>query len=476
MTRQATIAAGLAAASIISAQAVQAGQSPGAQPTYGGAPYELSVTATENPATPSLGDRRIRFGILSSIGAGYEIGEADDFDQDVEQIADDFSNLESRIENLASQATLEDVEAVIDAVVTYEASSNQLVSNLADDAYIKVNASATGPGAPLSIRSEQLDGVITLDYGAYLEGRVAVASSGDAFTTGLADFDADRLSEGADFEVVQSDDGYPVLRVDPHSDGDMEEFEFRPNNDAGLAIQGGIVGRLSGGYARELWRDAAGTLHVGTTLSAYRVTLARSGVLLDDSDDTEETADDAFDENQQTSIGFGVHAGAMWVSEIYSLGATLRNLNAPSFDYPDPCDNPGSESCAFFQANPQAKRNGSSWTMERQLTLEGSAYTPDRRWVAHARLDANSAADTTGDDYQWATIQGSYMPNRFWVPSPRLGYKRNLAGEQLSYLSAGATFFRALHLDAAYALERSSLAGDSMPRSVQAHLGLDLQF
>ncbi|WP_290652949.1 conjugal transfer protein TraF [Aquisalimonas sp.] len=476
MTKQATIAAGLAAVSLIGAQAVQAGQSAGAQLTYGAAPHELTVTATANPATPSLGDRRIRVGIFSSIGGGLEIGAADDFDRDVEQIADDFSTLESRIQNLDEQATLEEYAAVIDAVVAYEASSNHLVNNLADDAYIKVNASATGPGAPLSIRSEQLDGVITLDYGVYLEGRVGVSSSGDAFNTGLADFDTDRLGEGADFEVIPSDDGYAVLRIDPGGDGSFEEFEFRPSNDAGLAVQGGVVRRLSGGYARQLWSDAAGTLHVGTTLSAYRVTLARSGALLDDSDDTGETAEDAFDENQETSGGFGVHAGAMWVSEIYSLGATLRNINAPSFDYPDPCDNPGSKSCAFFQANPQAKRNGSSWTMERQLTLEGSAYTPDRRWVAHAGLDANSAADTTGDDYQWATIQGSYMPDRFWAPSPRLGYKRNLAGEQLSYLSAGATFFRALHLDAAYALERSSFAGDSIPRAVQASLGLDLQF
>ncbi|MFV8834322.1 conjugal transfer protein TraF [Aquisalimonas sp. APHAB1-3] len=489
MIRRATIAGGLAAATAFTGvHAHPMGQPTGAQLTYGGsAPHEVAIAVTGNPAAPSLGERRVRAG-LANIGLGIEIGEADDFDQDLERIGDDFEKLDKRLvefdntlESISSQEDIEkakaDLESLIGDITVFEDDANTFVSEVSDAAYVKFNGSLGGPAAPLSIRSERLGGVITVDYGAYIEGRAAVESSGDAFSTGFdqlldsndeldSDIDITELSIGED------DAGYPIIM-----DGDKTLATLEPNEDAGLAVQGGIVGRLSGGYSREVMSNALGTLHAGATLNMYQVTLARSGVLLDEGDDTEDRAEDEFGDNQETSNGLGLDAGLYWMAGSYSAGATLKNINEPSFDYPDVCGNdPDAQSCAFFKANPQAKRNGSSWTMERQITLEGQVFTQNRRWVAGARLDANSVADTTGDEHQWAAIHGSYVPQTFWIPSPRLGYKQNLAGEELSYVMAGVTYFRALHIDAAYALETASFDGNEMPRSVQVNVALDLQF
>ena len=461
-------------ASVGAASAATAGQPPPLELAHGGAaPAHLAIFGSANPAAPSLNPNRLRVGVLSNLSGGYEIGDADDFDREVNRVTDDFNDLEFRINRLRFSETMPEpaeIRSLVEDVIDFENDANALVSDLTDAAYGKFTGSVTGPGAPLSLRSNVLEGVVTLDYAAYVEARVALESSGDAFNTGLRDLDPSQIDEPTQVEVVGQPNGIPVLIIDG------EEYGFRASEDAGLAVQGGIVRRLSGGYSQAVGRSDEGALHAGVTAHIYRVTLARSGILLDDSADTLNVAEDEFDDNQTTTGGVGLDAGLVWVTDSYSIGGTLKNINAPSFDYPDPCASGNTESCAFFKANPQARRNGNSWSMERQVTLEGSAFTADRRWIASARLDLNSVADATGDDTQWAAISGAYVPVHFWIPSPRVGYRRNLTGEGLSFINAGLTFFRALRLDGSMALESSSLNGTNLPRSAQANLGLDLQF
>lgn len=464
--RSALVGGLIAATALTPVHAGPAAQPSSAQLTFGGAaPHEFVIASNGNPANPSLGARGFRFGIMSRIGAGYEIGDADDFDRDIERIGDDFDGLEDQVRRVDTMSNSE-VEQLVDDIVAFEGDANTLVNDLTDQAYAKVHADISGPFAPLSVRSETLGGVLTVDYGAYVEARAAVESSGDAFSTGLENVSnvtsADYLGE--------NEDGYPEVEINGTT------YTFEPSEDAGLAVQGGVVGNLSGGYARELWRGDSGRLHAGATVNIYRVTLARSGVLLDDGDDASDTAEDEFEDNQERSNGIGIDVGAVWIADHYTLGVAARNLNEPSFDYPDPCANGDTRSCRFFQANPQAKRNGSSWTMERQATVEAALHTADRRWIATARVDTNSIVDTTGDDYQWAAVGASYMPEGFWIPSPRVGYRKNLAGEELSYVSAGATLFRFLQLDVSRSLETTSVDGNDGPRAWQASVGVDLQF
>ncbi len=412
-----------------------------------------------NVAHPSLSDRGFRFGTLFDIGAGVEIGEAKDFDQRIDDILDAFDRLEEQAEDFSGPRPSDpEIQAFLDDLNLFENQANDLVRDLTDDAYVKLTGSASAPLVPIAFRSNLLRGVVGLYADGIIEARAAVESVNDAFDIGLQGVAANEVDR---FEII---DDTPVVVL---TDGTERPIE--PTDDAGVAVQGGYVGRIGAGYSRQVWSRGEGRLHAGTSFNIFRTTLVRGGVLLND-DEFEDTARDEFEENQETSSGLGLDIGATWVERWYSLGATLRNINEPSFDYPDTSDS------AFFTANPQARRNGSRWTIERQLTLEGAVYTPSRRWMATAALDLNSAKDTTGDNYKWAAILGSYEPRRGWVPSPRVGMKTNLAGEKLTYVAGGLTFFRALHLDVASTLDTTSIDGTSVPRGLQANIALGRRF
>ncbi len=414
-----------------------------------------------NPAHPSLSDRRFRFGTVFDFGVGLEVGDADDFDREVDDILDTFERLEEQAEafSVGAPPSEAEIEAFLNDLNLFEEQANELVRDLTDSAYAKLTGSASFPLAPIAVRSDFLRGTLTLNADGILEARVAVESTDDAFDFGLRGVPAD------DVDRFETDpDGVPVVILD---DGTRRRIE--PTDDAGVAVQGGMVGRLGAGYSSEVWRSPAGSVHAGGVVNVYRTTLVRGGVLFSD-DDLEDTARDEFEDNQKTSSGIGLDLAAAWVANWYSVGGVLRNINEPSFEYPDTSDS------AFFQANPQARRNGSRWRMDRQLTLEGAVFTPAKRWIAAGALDLNRMTDTTGDDYKWASVIGAYEPARAWVPSPRVGLRKNLVGEKLTYIGGGLSFFRALHLDIASSLERTSLDGEKIPRGFQANVALGRRF
>jgi hypothetical protein len=65
----------------------------------------------------------------------------------------------------------------------------------------------------------------------------------------------------------------------------------------------------------------------------------------------------------------------LWVANNYQLGIQLTNLNQPKFSFPavnlDPYVN--EEIINYLQTD-------QSYTMDRQVKLEGSLFTSDRRW------------------------------------------------------------------------------------------------
>ncbi len=448
-------------------------QPAGGMLTHGGTgPFEANIASIANPAAASVSERRLRAAVLSNIGFGIEVGDAEDFDQRIDDVVDQFDLLELRLDQLqfGPMPTVAEVEQLVADLNAFESDANAVVNDLADNAYAKLTFAMVGPGAPLAFRSNTLGGVITLNYEGHVEARVAVEASGDAFTFGLPAAEDFTVQDPGSFEVFTDANGNHVLSVDG------TEYSVRATEDAGVAVQGGVVSRLSAGYSREIWSSGAGRLHLGGSASAYRVSLARAGRLINEGD-VEDTASDDFDDNQTTSTGLGIDAGVIWVADMYSVGATVKNITAPSFSYPELCNGSAPESCAFFTANPQAARNGDSWTMERQLTLEGALYNANRNWLVTALVDANSATDSTGDEYQWAAVGVSYRPGLSWVPSPRVGYRRNLAGEELDHVSAGLSFFRGIiELDVSRAMGSTSFDGSSYPRALQVNLGLGLRW
>ena len=420
---------------------------------------QRGMPSVVNPAMPSLSDRRFRFGTLFDFGVGFEVGEADDFDREIEDLLDRFELLEEQAEDFAETAPgAAEIEGFIADLDDFVDFANELVRDFTDKAYAKLTASASAPLVPIAVRSDFLRGTLSLNASGIIEARAAVESVGDAFSADLGEINPNEVDR---FEII---DGVPTIVMQ-----NDDEFPVEPTDDAGVAVQGGMIGKIGAGYSRPVWENYRGRLHAGTNLNFYRTTLVRGGVLFND-DDLEDTARDEFEDNQKTTNGFGVDLGAAWFGRWYMLGAVARNINEPSFDYPDTSDS------AFFQANPQARRNGETWTMDRQFTVQGAVHTPQRRWLLTGAIDLNSATDTTGDDYQWASVMGAYEPGRVWIPSPRAGLRTNLTGEKLTYVTGGLTFFRALHIDVASTLERVRIDGTNYPRGLQANIALGRRF
>ena len=197
--------------------------------------------------------------------------------------------------------------------------------------------------------------------------------------------------------------------------------------------------------------------------------LSRYSARFGDITNSEELFDEIRNADFRSDQGFSVDLGALWVGRNYQLGAQIKNLNEPTFEFPDvnlaPYSNPNV--IDFL-------RRDRTFTMERQLKLEGSWFGAERHWSLHAGVDANEVTDVLGDQFQWATLGIGYRSDGVWVPSARIGYRRNLAGTEVEYLSAGITAFKFLNLDVASALNKVRIDGRDLPQGLMVSLGFNI--
>jgi hypothetical protein len=114
--------------------------------------------------------------------------------------------------------------------------------------------------------------------------------------------------------------------------------------------------------------------------------------------------------------------------------------------------------------------------MKRQLKLEGSMYFLDsKNVVLGASFDANAIDDPVGDEYQWANASIAYITDSWIMPGGRVGYRKNMAGSELSYVEFGLTWLH-VNLDVGMALENVQVDGDSFPRGGYLNLGTEWSF
>jgi hypothetical protein len=81
-----------------------------------------------------------------------------------------------------------------------------------------------------------------------------------------------------------------------------------------------------------------------------------------------------------------------------------------------------------------------------------------------------------GDSYQWLTISAGYKTEKWWLPGARIGFRENLSGTGLQYVSAGITLFKYVDLDIAATLESVDIDGKSLPRGANLSLGFEIVF
>jgi len=397
-----------------------------------------------NPAagvsTMIKGDK-VNFGVFNTIGGGVEYGTIDNLFEQIDEQVNSFYDITtpSQISDLNQIAT--EIDSSVDSL-------NSLMAEIAAEGYGKAFVSFAIPMMPVLVSLGKNNGVLTFDMNMSAVSRAELYHSDAVFNTN---------------NILDPNDD---VSFDPNTN------TYVIDNDDTLLVRGASILELSMGYSREMLTNQYGTLSAGVRGKYYTVGLTRLNQRLADLQNGSETVFDNIDESDYTTDSdFGVDLGAMWIGKGYHLGAALTNINEPDFEYNDLVsinyDLTGDVYTQLAATN--------IYTMQRQLQLEASFNPLFDEWVTGVSVDANAVEDPFGDEYQWATISTAYISSNWIIPSARVGYRANLAGQELDYITVGLTLFK-VTLDLAYGLEEVKIDDTKYPRSFIFNIGLDLMF
>ncbi len=430
MTRFLTAA--VAATVLVSGSALAAPRFHDAGPnlTLGGAPIGwTTLSSVRNPAASEFAiapGATFRTAIVGSLGVSAEVGDVDNFIDDIDRLIDalDEDNL-----SLAEGNALAN-------------EFNDLLPVIGRDGYLTVQAGMQVPLFPIIVRTGV--GVFTLDA---------------------------NLSAQAGLSVLDSPVTYNPVR---------EELE----TSTSLYIKGVRLTELSLGYARPVWQNGNNSLVVGGRLKYLQAAMSKQVIALETvgDDDAEDVVRDSWDENERTSSNLTADLGVVFAGANYRIGLTLANLTEPEFDYGRigaDCDKlTGNAQFNCYTAASFADRINLSetWTLERLATAEAAFLFANGAGSVSISVDLNEVNDPVGAPNQWLAAAVAYMPESTWVPGARVGYRKNLAGSELSMITAGLSFFKRVHLDVAYGLESTKVDGNSVPRVFAFNLGIETSF
>lgn len=409
----------------------------------------------------------VKFGANDGSGSGGSGGSGDP-DGEVDSIFDAAKKILN--ENVDLEKTLAEnpgLEAAITDVAVEFAVVGSLVAIMAEEAYAKADA--------------QLD--IPILLGADSSGghwAVGINSSFTSKVFGLADvpvFNVDyAVQQVADYlnalDGTEPDEidlsGGLLLNVD-QATGSIDSGEFV--NESLLLTKVAQVDEFSLNYARQVGQFDAGQLHLGTKLKYLRVGLSQVGIRFGDVTDSEKIFNDLKNAKFEHEDNIGFDLGATWQGDIYNLGLAWVNINQPEFKFS------GISQEGFQKENILSEiQDHKKYVMESQAKLSAGLFTIDKRWSMNVGLDANGVEDVMLDASQWANISGAYSSGNRYFSAVRAGYRQNLVGTELSYISGGLTMFNFLNLDVASSTETVEINGTTLPRSFAVNLGIAQSF
>ena len=468
-------------------------QPAGSNLTYGDVTHGQRVlSAITNPAAAAAeigrSEDKARTGTLFSVGAGLEYGNVDDLFDVIDRVSEVIKPTEpgegepdlppapgqlptdkptfGEIIDVILDIDDPDFQDTLDKVVDQAVFLGTTLAVLAVEAYGKLHV---GGDIPIVVGEEFLGGAWTFNLN--------VAGVAKAFgVVETIEFDGDvALAElEAAYDLVPGDPattydltGGIELTIDPAS-GDVSVYF---NNDTLLLTRSAVVGEFALGYSRQAARWGGGKLYWGTKAKYIVSRLSRISTRFGDITDADELFDSIRHADYRNDNEFAVDFGLLWADRNYSLGAMLTNVNEPVFRFPD-------VDTSFYRSQRiiDFVVADSKWVMARQLKLEGSWFTADRRWTVNAALDANAVRDPMRDQYQWATVSAGYATGSWWLPGVRVGYRKNLEGSQLGYLGAGITMLKVLNFDVASTTESVRISGKDLPRGIIVNLGVEISF
>jgi len=444
---------------------------------------QKSLSTAGNPAAAALiverKDPHVMSGGLIELGAGIEYGDVDELFAKIDELASEFNPPDDGGSNPGEPTspsepsswddlfnTYPELEGRVDLIKTRVATTAALLGLIASEGYAKAEAKAEAS----FVLNEDLYGGTLLFGTSYV---------GNAKTVGIFEdlnFDVDQaraqletLSNFDETDPIQALDlsGGITLFYNPANN----QFKLAVTNDSLLLIKATKITQMSLSYSRKWQTFADGDLYWGVKPTFYRVGLTNVSARVGEISDSEALFDDIKNADYIYQNGFDLDLGLVWATPNYQLGASLTNVIEKIYKFPE-LDRSKLQSSGVLQA----LDFNEEFTMQRQLKLEGGIYTEQRRWSLNVELDANSVEDPMRDEYQWLTVTGGYAADSWWLPSARVGFSRNLAGTQLSYLNAGVTVMKFINIDVAATLDTVTLDGSEIRRGFNIRAGVQFAY
>ncbi len=397
--------------------------------TYGAVSQNQTLmSTTENPAAAAsvLGEEDGAFGFgLISAGVGLEVGQVDNFQQDLDALSTELNAFDPAVDGL-------------DKFNTIKARFDDFLVRAGEDGYLRTDL-AIQPVTPLVMTSRDwFGGSIVLDANISAEAKLSVLDS--------------------------------PLEFNPST--------LTPETDTSLYVKAAAIREFSLGYSRPVLETDNGVMYGGFRAKGVSMQLAKALVNLMDSDGIDQTLQDTADAVEDPQTKFGLDMGFVYVTDHYRFGATFRNLIKPEFEYTPIGQNCAPDNSACHSAASFADRIDLEEThvMDSQITLEGAVYSKSKNWMLAAAMDTSPVHSPVADEYQWLTVSTGYATPSWWIPGFRLGYRQNLAGTEMSYATLGLTLFKFLSVDVAYGLQAIEIDGASAPRAFAANISTELYF
>jgi len=379
-----------------------------------------------------------RISYLPSVGFNTELGDVDNFADDLEELIDIVDDPGS---------TQDPVGEVLDRF-------NTTLVEIGDSGYVRGSLSFGLPVLPLVHNIGYQDASIGLSAGV------------------LAQF------------------GVQVLDSELNFDDQNGTFATATS----LYLKSGIEKSLSVSYSRPILNTPRfkfanrGRLYGGISARLISMELSKqvSPIQQLDGDGVNDIISDAYDSNLEESTNIAFGAGVVWDVGRYRLGFTLDNINSPSFSYGTigtDCasrteNTPARSSCeaaAQFIQQDGRIRARETHTLHARSRIDG-LYRFSRKWTGSASLDLAAYDDIVGFENQWLHLATMYEFNNNIMPSLRVGFQSNLVGTNLSSLTVGTSLFKFVSLDLEYGLESTSIGNSTAPRRFGIALGVEERF
>lgn len=458
---------------------VEGGDRP--SPVSGPLVSPFGQASSRNPAAPAAVLKQGRGGQfrlgLVSFGVGYEIGALDNIDDQIDDASDRLERFTITEAELTAQLSGNSTQAAAEAALkNYVANRvnnevidvvNPVLSSLRREGQVTVMGDVQVPLTPLIVTVEAWGGSLLLDANFHvLADTSVVTKSLPALDPSAITVSATLVGPGPDAALGTSDDVYEATADFNYDDATA--------NESSVLVKAALVQQYGLGYSHNVWKSAvpveswgSGWLSVGGRLKYYQVKLVRAAVRLKDNDDAEDTLKDA---ESKDSTGLGVDLGAQWSSRYYRAGVWGNNINSPQFKF--------NKLDLTSYTDPTIKKDlqaGETYTMKPQVQVETAIHTENQQWVLDLNFDANSVRDPLDREFQWLAVNAAHVTNTFWIPGFRVGYRENLVGTQLSYVTAGLTWF-GVNLDLAYGLQTIKYDGGTYPRSAMLNVSTSMTF